>query len=112
MFTISLHGIVIHALLGLFPEEQKVPNRFEVDVALDAPEDAPFIDYGVLREAVDTVMHSGKYQMLEAVCKALLDGLHERFPQAVKGTVTIRKYTLPFGAPVCYSQVRLVRQWE
>ncbi len=111
MFTISLHGIRITALVGVFPEEKKVPNSFEVDAELRAAEDAPFMDYGKLQQLAAEVFESG-YDTLEDCCKALLDRMHQDYPQATSGTVTIRKYTLPFGAPVQYAQVRLERSWS
>lgn len=110
MFTISLHGILIDSLTGVFPEEKKVPNRFEVDIDLTAPEDAPFMNYGDFQEVAAAAFHKG-YDTLEDCCRYMLDVLAERYPKAVKGVAVIRKYTLPFGAPVRYSQVRLEQQW-
>ncbi len=109
MFTISLHGIQIDALLGVFKEEKKVPNHFEVDIDLTAPEAAPFMNYGDFQEVAVAAFGKGN-ETLEDCCKDMLDVLANRFPKAVSGTVVIRKYTLPFGAPVRYSQVRLERK--
>lgn len=111
MFTISLHGIRITALVGVFPEEKKVPNSFEVDAELTAAEEAPFMDYGELQKMASAVFESG-LDTLEDCCKALLDRMHKKYPQATSGTVTIRKYTLPFGSPVRYAQVQLARTWS
>ncbi len=109
MFTISLHGILIDALTGVFPEEKIIPNRFEVDIDLSAPEDAPFMNYGDFQEVAAAAFQQG-YDTLEDCCRYMLDTLATRYPRALKGAVVIRKYTLPFGAPVRYSQVRLERK--
>lgn len=111
MFTISLHGIHIEAPVGVFPEEKIVPNRFEVDIDVTALEDAPFINYGDFQEVATAAFAQG-YDTLEACCKYMLDVLADRFPKAEKGIVVIRKYTLPFGAPVRHAQVRLERKWS
>ncbi len=110
MFTISLHGIQIDAPVGVFEEEKKVPNHFEVDIDLMAPEDAPFMNYGDFQEVAAAAFAQG-YDTLEACAQYMLDELASRFPKAEKGSVVIRKYTLPFGAPVRYAQVRLAREW-
>lgn len=110
MFTISLHGILIDALLGVFPEEKIVPNRFEVDIDLHAPENTGFINYGDFQEIAAAAFQQG-YDTLEDCCKFMLDEAYKRFPQAVKGSAIIRKYTLPFGAPVRYARVQLEREW-
>lgn len=109
MFTISLHGIKIDALVGVFEEEKKIPNHFEVDIDLTAPETAPFMNYGDFQEIAAAAFHKG-YDTLEDCCKYMLNVLADRFPKAVTAAVTIRKYTLPFGAPVRCAQVRLERK--
>lgn len=112
MLTISLHGIKLHAPIGLYPEEKVHGNDFEVDVDVQADTsytDAfPFIDYAVVYELiVDSFKKEG--ELLETFVSYIHTAVKEKFPEAGKVRVTVRKLAPPLGGEVKYSQVSYER---
>ncbi|HTM65689.1 MAG TPA: dihydroneopterin aldolase [Flavipsychrobacter sp.] len=108
MLTVSLHGIKLHAPIGLYPEEKIHGNDFEVDVDVFADTshtDAfPFIDYAVVYELlVEAFQKEG--ELLETFVKYIHTAVKAKFPEAAKVRVTIRKLAPPLGGEVRYSQV-------
>ncbi len=108
MFTISLHGIFLHAKIGLYPEEKIYGNDFEVDVDVTAEENErdsfPYIDYAVLYEIVTTVFQE-EGSLLETFARMIHHRIRQQFPDAGKVRVAIRKLQPPLSGEVRYSQV-------
>jgi dihydroneopterin aldolase len=108
MLTVSLHGIKLHAPIGLYPEEKIHGNNFEVDVDVLADTshtDAfPFIDYAVVYELIVAAFEK-EGELLETFVKYIHSAVKEKFPEAAKVRVAIRKLAPPLGGEVRYSQV-------
>ncbi len=107
MLTISLHGIVINAPIGLYPEEKKHGNTFETDIDIwvpDAEHPWPFVDYAIVNKIVQDVY---KYpcELLETLVHHIHSALKGQFPMAEKIRVTVRKMNPPMPGEVNYSQV-------
>lgn len=105
--TIKLENIELYAFHGCYTEEQRVGNRFRVDLALryDATE-ASHSDY-----VGDTVNYLKVYEcvreqmmqtshILEYVASRLLDKLGEQFPQIIQAEISIAKLAPPLGGQV------------
>jgi len=108
MLTISLHGIKIHAKVGLYPEEKIKGNDFEidVDVILSAvnTDVFPFIDYSIIHQiVVEAFKEEG--ELIETFVKSIHKAIKEKFFEAEKVRVAIRKLRPPLGTEVNYSQV-------
>lgn len=108
MLTVSLHGIKLHAPIGLYPEEQVLGNDFEIDVDIflathnDRP--LPFVDYTLIQSIVDnTFKQSG--QLLEAFAQHIHTTIKLNVPAAEKIKVAIRKMNPPLPGEVGYAQV-------
>lgn len=108
MITTSLHGIAIHAKIGLYPEEKIKGNDFEIDVDVTAAtqegQALPFIDYAVIHEIVQTCFEQ-EGELLETFALAIHSQVKQSFPFAEKIKVAIRKLNPPLGKTVKYSQV-------
>lgn len=108
MLTVSLHGIAISAARGLYAEEHKLENRFEVDadvvVATDEAEPLPFVDYTLIRRAVDDAFCQ-PYDTLEQFIQDIYKRLREYFPRSEKIRIAIRKLNPPMHGQTTYSQV-------
>ncbi len=106
MLTVSLHGIKIHALIGLYPEEKIVGNNFEVDVDIWLPDTLPwpFADYSIVYNTVIFIFDQPA-ELLETVVINIHTALKEQNPIAEKIRVAVRKMTPPLAGPVAYSQV-------
>lgn len=98
--------MVFRRAIGLYPEEQLLPNRFEADVDLTASAGEPILDYTLVYETAKTVF-DGDFSTLEALCKALMQSLKTTFPPAERIRICIRKYNPPAGGEVGYAQVCL-----
>lgn len=106
MITISLYGIKIFALIGLYPQEKINGNLFEVDVAIQSKPDAPFIDYVVIRKLVDQSFLK-EYELLEEIGNHLIQSLKKKFPFAENYKVNIRKMNPPMDGETNYAQVSI-----
>lgn len=108
MLTTSLHGIAISATRGLYPEEQKLDNCFEVDVdvftAIDDITALPFVDYTIIRSAVDDAFRQ-PYGKLEQFMLHIHQHLKKEFPAAEKIRIAIRKLHPPMQGETAYAQV-------
>ncbi len=108
MLTISVHGISLHAKVGLYPEEKITGNNFEIDVDVkvdtNKTENFPFIDYSIINEIVhDAFQTSG--DLLEEFVKHIHQTIKSKFPEAHIVKVTIRKLEPPMQGDVKYAQV-------
>lgn len=108
MLTVSLHGIKLHANVGLYPEEKITGNDFEIDVdvmvRLTDAEAFPFIDYVVVGAIVAKAFQE-EGELLETFVKKIHQAIKATFPQADKVKVVIRKLHPPLSITVAHSQV-------
>lgn len=114
MNTISLHGAEFFAYHGWYPEEQKLGNRFIVDIDVDFIGEMVFseddisgtINYERLYEIVEEQMKQTK-KLIETVARNILDDTRTRFPAAKNVRVTIKKLNPPLSGKVAYSCITL-----
>lgn len=106
MLTVSLHGIKIHAPIGLYPEEKITGNDFETDVDIWLPDVQPwpFADYTLIQKTVGDIFQQPA-ELLETVVLNIHVSLKEHFPFAEKIRVCVRKLKPPMSGDVAYSQV-------
>ena len=100
-FIIELKGLRFFAYHGLYEEETKVGNEFEVDVSIayNAPETVvssigQTINYaevfGILKDEFNQTKH-----LLETCAMQIADRLQKQFPQIEKLTISIKKLNPP-----------------
>lgn len=108
MLTVSLHGITIAATRGLYAEEHKISNKFEVDVDVFVPATSvtqiPYVDYTILRSTVAAAFEQ-PHDLLEQFIADIHSSLQRQFPEAEKVRVAIRKMHPPMPGQVAYAQV-------
>lgn len=111
MLTISLYNIRVHAPHGLYPEEARRGNDFEVDVTLQLPVEIsgewPLIDYASVYKVVLSVMLGKRVQLLETLVKEIWMGIYRQWPQLNRIQVCVRKLRPPVGGDVAAAQVCL-----
>lgn len=99
--TIDLKGLRFFGEHGMYPEEMKVGNEFEVDLSLSfkAPK-------GVITSLEETINYVEVYriiqeeladrkQLLETCAMKIGERLNEQFPQVRSVSVTIKKISPP-----------------
>jgi 7,8-dihydroneopterin aldolase/epimerase/oxygenase len=106
MLTVSVHGIKIHAPIGLYPDEKVIGNNFETDVDIWLPDTRPwpFADYTLVQKIVAAAFEE-KVELLEELVWNIHSSIKEQVPVAEKIKVTVRKLKPPMPGDVAYSQV-------
>ncbi|WP_017187042.1 dihydroneopterin aldolase [Alkalibacillus haloalkaliphilus] len=99
MDKILLNGLMFYGYHGLFPEENKLGQRFTVDLELksdlskaghsDQMNDS--IDYGQVYEVARTVVEGEAKNLIEAVAEDLAKRMFESFSSLEAITVKIDK---------------------
>lgn len=100
-FTIELKGLRFFAQHGMYEEEAKVGNEFEVDVSVvhSAPEKMissidQTVNYAeIFRIVQDEFSH--RRQLLETCAMQIAGRLQKQFPEIEKLTISIRKLNPP-----------------
>ena len=110
MISISIHGAEFFAYHGFYPEEQKLGNKFLVDVEVsflpltNLKEDklSNTIDYEQLYNMIDEQMkHTRK--LIETVAQAIVDQIKDNYPVVEKIQISIKKLNPPLKGKVDYS---------
>ena len=106
MGRIVLKSMEFFAFHGVYAEERKNGNRFEVNLSVDYPfedkvksdqlEDT--IDYGALYLIVKEIMDSPA-NLLEYLSLTIAERIRSQFPQIEKVSVTVSKYNPPIDGP-------------
>ena len=99
MDKIMLNNMQFYGFHGLFPEENKLGQRFHVDVVLfadllqagmsDDMDDS--VDYGAIYETVKGVVEQKVYHLLEAVADAIANELLASYSLVNACTIRVKK---------------------
>jgi 7,8-dihydroneopterin aldolase/epimerase/oxygenase len=109
MLTVSLHGIRIHALHGLYTEEKFLANEFEIDVDVFIPvgnaKAWPYVDYTLIHGIVANVFKQ-EGQLLETFVQHIHAAIKMNVPEAEKVRVAVKKMHPPMPGDVGYARVQ------
>ena len=100
MLTIQLHQLHFFAYHGLFEQEKKTGNNFEldVDIQVDAPAKITSLkhtlDYVTVYEMIEKRMEQPT-ALLETVAQELVEKIHELDSRVKLVAITIRKLAPP-----------------
>lgn len=100
MLTIQLHQLHFFAYHGLFEQEKKTGNNFEldVDILVDVPEKITSLkhtlDYVIVYEMIEKRMEQPT-ALLETVAQELVEKIHELDHRVKLVSITIRKLAPP-----------------
>jgi dihydroneopterin aldolase len=114
MGQISLEGMEFFAYHGHFDEEQKIGNKYSIDVTIETDLSAPAstdslkdtIDYGIIYNMVKEVM-AEKHRLLEHVGYEIIASVKARFKEIEKIKVEVSKYNPPIGGVCLKAKVSL-----
>jgi 7,8-dihydroneopterin aldolase/epimerase/oxygenase len=104
--TIFVNGLLIHAHHGVMAHEEKVGQRFMIDleVAIDlAPAGrsdklADTVSYSAIVEAATRAFTRKSFRLVEAAAAAVADDLIAAFPPILSVRVTLHKPHAPIAA--------------
>ena len=114
---ILVKDLIVYAYHGVHPEEQRLGQRFEVDIdcELDLREAAArdvagaTVSYTNLVEIVEEVSSGKKFFLIEALAGTIAAAILERYRQIDWVTVTVRKPSAPIPASLGYVGVKVSR---
>ncbi len=107
MGFITLEGLEFFAYHGFYEEEQKVGNKYSVDITVEtglrkaAEEDklSETVNYEDLYRIAAVVM-SRKSRLLEHIAFQIIEDIRSLYPFVLKVVVSVSKYNPPIGG-VC-----------
>jgi 7,8-dihydroneopterin aldolase/epimerase/oxygenase len=103
VMTIELKALRFHAFHGLFPEEKKTGNEFEVNLSVDyTPAEKVItqidntVNYAQLHELIKSAMQQPR-DLLETVAMEIVENMYTTFPQIKKAAIEIMKLHPPIA---------------
>ncbi len=120
MDKIKINNLEVFAKHGVFPEENKLGQKFSVSAVLytDARNAgktdalAASIDYGEVCRFIDEYMRSNTFGLIESAAEALAEALLLRTPRLAKVCLEVKKPWAPIGLPLETVSVEIERQWH
>ncbi len=114
-YTIRLNGISLRAYHGCYDLEQRVGNRFRVDMTIRTPlgelhrEDdvTKAVNYLTVYEIVERTMQRTQ-RTIEAAAANVIEAVRAEFPQIESVECTVAKIAPPLGGKVDSVSVTLV----
>jgi dihydroneopterin aldolase len=116
--AIFITGLLIHAHHGVMPHEEKVGQRFVLDLEL-ATDLAPAaisdkvvdtVSYASIVDAVTRAFTARSYRLVEAAAGAVADEVLSTFPRIASARVTVHKPHAPIAAIFNDVGVSILRQ--
>jgi len=116
---LRLMNLVFHAYHGLLPEEERLGQRFEVDVELlldlaaaaRADEPQPTVDYTDALALVEQIVTQRRFGLVEALAEALAEGIRQRFSTLEGVIIRVRKPNPPVATTFDGLEVEIERRW-
>ncbi|MCY7352446.1 MAG: dihydroneopterin aldolase [Cytophagaceae bacterium] len=107
MGTIALEGLEFFSYHGFYAEEQKMGNRYSVDVTITVDFEKAAIDdklsetvnYEKVYRIVEEVMQES-HKLLEHIAYKIIGRIRERYPRVAAVDVGVSKFNPPVGG-VC-----------
>ncbi|MGE3270886.1 MAG: deoxyuridine 5'-triphosphate nucleotidohydrolase [Chloroflexota bacterium] len=119
MDYIDLRGLTAYGYHGVLPEEQRLGQRFVVDVQLGLDLQAAgqrddllqTVNYAEVAEAVQSLVQGPPRQLIESLAESICAALLRRFPSVAQVRVRVGKPSAPISAvPSVQVAVEITRQ--
>lgn len=120
MDSILIEGLEVYCNHGVFPEENKLGQKFVVNARLftdtrkaglsDNLEKS--IDYGEICHFITNYMKKNTYKLIEAVAENLARELLLKNSSLKEITIEIKKPWAPIGLPINSAGVKISRKWH
>jgi dihydroneopterin aldolase len=107
---LRIQKMVFHGRHGLFPEERKLGQKYEVDVEIRADlTPRAVVDYTQVYDHVEAIVTGETYELVEALTERIAASLVERFglPEVL---VRVRKPAPPFRGHFDGIEVEVTRR--
>jgi 7,8-dihydroneopterin aldolase/epimerase/oxygenase len=116
--TIFVSGLLIHAHHGVMAHEEKVGQRFVIDLELTtdlatasrSDKLADTVNYGAIVGTTTEVFTQRSYRLIEAAAGAIADAILAKFVKVSAVRITVRKPHAPIAAIFGDAGVTLTRR--
>lgn len=120
MDKIKIENLEVFANHGVFPEENRLGQKFLVSAVLytdtrkagQTDDLSASIDYGEICRFFDSHMKKQTYQLLERAAETLAEELLLKTPNLRKVKLEIKKPWAPIGLPLESVSVKITRSWH
>ncbi len=120
MDKIKIKNLQVFAKHGVFPEENRLGQKFLVSAVLytdtrkagKTDDLTASIHYGEICQFIDQYMKSHTFQLIERAAEALAEELLLCTPNLDKVCVEVKKPWAPIGLPLETASVEIERQWH
>jgi len=117
MGKVSLEGLEFFAYHGYYEEEQKIGNKYAIDISVEADLSkaaahdhlAATVNYEQLYTIIATEI-AQKSRLLEHIGKRIIDAVLDHFDQVMRVEVTVSKFNPPIGGVCRAAKVSMSRQ--
>lgn len=117
---ITIEDLEIFANHGVFPEENKLGQKFMVSAILytntlcagRTDELAASIDYGAVSHFITSYMQKHTFKLLEAAAEHLAEEMLRSIAHLEAVTLEIKKPWAPVGLPLKTVSVKITRGWH
>lgn len=114
---IAIEGLEVFANHGVFPEENKLGQKFAVSVTLytdtrragETDDLSASIHYGEAAHAIDEFMRVHTFKLIETAAESVAAMLLDRYPGAYGVRVKLEKPWAPVGLPLRTVSVEIER---
>ncbi len=114
---IAIEGLEVFASHGVFPEENKLGQKFLVSVTLytdtrragETDDLSASIHYGEAAHAIDEFMRVHTFKLIETAAEGIAAMLLDRYPSAYGVRVKLEKPWAPVGLPLRTVSVEIER---
>ena len=117
---IHIENLQIFANHGVFPEENKLGQKFLVSAVLYTDARAAgrtddltlSTDYGAVSQFMTRFLQEHTYQLIEAAAEHLARAVLETYPMVCGISLEVKKPWAPVGLPLDYVSVKIERFWH
>ena len=118
MDTIKIVDLEVFAKHGVFPEENKLGQKFLVSVTLHADlqracardrlEDS--LDYAAVCQLIDHTMRNSTCNLIERAAEDVAQAILATYPMVRRVDLELKKPWAPIGLPLAYVSVAISRE--
>ncbi len=102
---IRINNMTFYTYNGVFPEEQKLGQKIEIDAELGYPIEERVhhdqldetVSYADVYETIKEFVANHHYRLIESLANQLLHQITSAYPRLTKVTLRVRKYGVPMA---------------
>ena len=118
MDTIKIVDLEVFASHGVFPEENKLGQKFLVSATLHADLQracvsdclSDSLDYAAVCRLIDSTMRTSTYNLIERAAEDVAQAILATYPMVRRVDLELKKPWAPIGLPLAYVSVAISRE--